>query len=168
VGPVTVPPVAPPPLGPVAPPNARSSPGAPVNRSPPTITGTSTATTRQIKAALVSALTPSGKEARIVTLLRTGHYSFFFTAPAAGALRITWWLVPKGPHSRKHRPKPILVATGQLTFSTARTAQITVNLTSAGKQLLKHATAINLTARGSFRRPGQPTTIATEIIALRR
>jgi hypothetical protein len=60
------------------------------------------------------------------------------------------------------------VATGQLTFSTARTAQITVNLTSAGKQLLKHATAINLTARGSFRRPGQPTTIATEIIALRR
>jgi hypothetical protein len=102
-----------------------------------------------------------------VALLKKGHYSFSFTAPAAGRLRVTWWLVPKGLHSRKHRPKPILVATGQLTFSTSRTAKITVNLTAAGKILLKHAAGINLIARGSFTPPGRPAIIATESIALR-
>jgi hypothetical protein len=124
-------------------------------------------TMRQIKASLGSALTPSRRAARIVALLKKGHYSFSFKAPEAGQLRITWWLVPKGLHSR-HSPKPILVATGQLTFSTAHAARVTVNLTSAGKILLEHANGIGLTARGSFTPPGQPATIATEIISLRR
>lgn len=123
---------------------------------------------RQIQASLVSTLTPSGNAARIVALLKSGHYSFSYMALAAGQLRISWWLVPTGRHSGRRGPSPILVATGRLTFSDAGRARITVKLTAAGRTLLKRARRIKLTAQGTFTPPGRPAINATQVITLRR
>jgi hypothetical protein len=153
-------------VGPVAVPTVPPSPVAPVNTSPPKTPGTFTA--GQIKISLRSALTPPRKAARIRALLKKGGFSFSFKALAPGRLVISWYLVPKGSHPTKHRPKPILVATGQLTFSTAQTAKIDVKLTAVGKTLLRHAKGIRLTATGSFTPRGKPAIITTKIFALLR
>jgi hypothetical protein len=150
---------------PTAPP-ARPSPVAPINTSPPKTSGRFTA--GQIKISLRSALTPPGKAARIRVLLKNGGFSFSFKALAPGQLVISWYLVPKRSHATKHRPKPILVAIGQLTFSTAHTAKINVKLTAVGKTLLRHAKGIRLIATGSFKPRGKPTIITTNIVALLR
>ncbi|MGZ4194768.1 MAG: lysyl oxidase family protein [Solirubrobacteraceae bacterium] len=123
-------------------------------------------TARQMKASLVSGLGRAGR-ARIVGLLRAGHYTSSFTALARGRLRISWWLLPTGRQGRRGS-RPVLVAIGQLTFSHAGTARITVKLSAAGRTLLHRAPRIRLTVRGSFTPTGAPAIVASQVIVLRR
>lgn len=105
----------------------------------------------QIKALLASQLIPPGKVATIAALLKHGGLSLSFTALEAGTLVVGWYEVPSGAKlAKKTKAKPILVASGRLTFSGAGAGTVKLTLTAAGKRLLKHAKRVELEAKGAF------------------
>jgi hypothetical protein len=54
-----------------------------------------------------------------------------FTVPEAGTLNVSWYFVPKGAKLAK-TVKPVLVASGKLTFVAAGAAQVKLKLTAGG------------------------------------
>jgi alpha-tubulin suppressor-like RCC1 family protein len=123
----------------------------------------------QIVAALTSHLVPSGGAARIVNLLKQGSFPFAFDAPEGGTATVAWYEVPSGAHLAKKRSlKPILIASGQHTFSSAGTARIAVRLTAAGKRLLKHSTRLKLTTKGTFTPAGRSPVSVERAVVLTR
>lgn len=68
----------------------------------------------------------------------------------------------------KNNDKPVLVAAGRRTFVAAGAHSITVKLTAKGMLLVKHATRIRLTARGTFTPPGGRAVIASKSFSLTR
>jgi len=105
-----------------------------------------------ILAKLASQLTPMTHGAHITSLLKHGSYSFSFTSLSAGKLEVAWYEVPKGAHvsSTKSKPKPILVATVTVSFTSASKKTVKLRLTSVGRSLLKAHRSIKLTAKGVF------------------
>jgi hypothetical protein len=74
-----------------------------------------------------------------------------FTALEAGTLVVQWYQVPAGAKLAKHSaPKPVLVASGQMTFSGASAGKVKIRLTAAGRKLLKNAKRLKLEAKGVF------------------
>lgn len=95
-------------------------------------------TPAQLKAALARQLVPFGNGAKVGALLKSGGYAAVFQALEAGTVTVSWYQVPSGAKlAKKIKPKPILVATGKLTFSSAGTGQLRIRLTAQGKSLLK-------------------------------
>jgi hypothetical protein len=113
-----------------------------VGARPGTGGSTSRPTRAQIRALLLTQITPHGKAARIGALLRHG-YRLAFRALTAGSAKVEWYRV------RKHA-KPVLIASGRHTFHGAGRATITMKLTAAGRRLLRHAKRLGLTAKGTF------------------
>jgi hypothetical protein len=131
-------------------------------------TGTGTPTSVQLKAALLAALAPSGRGARIAALLRRG-YSDRFHALTAGRVSISWYFVPKGAHlANTRRPTPVLVATGARGIAAAGTTTVRIALTAKGRRMLAHAGRLRLTARGAFTPRGGHTVIALKSFTLKR
>ncbi len=123
----------------------------------------------QIATLLGREITPSGKAAKIAVLLRSGAFSTSFRALAAGTAVINWYQVPPGAKlAKKAKPKPVLVASGQRSFSAAGTAKIKIKLTAAGKRLLKHAKKLKLTAKGTFTPTGKTPITTTKVFVLKR
>jgi len=126
--------------------------GSVTGSSPPgsgsgTITAISTA---QIAASLKQII-PSGKAARIAALLKHGGLRLPFKALETGTVAVGWYLVPSGAILAKAtKAKPILVASGKLTFSGAGTGKLKIRLTAAGRQLLRRTKRVKLMARGTF------------------
>jgi hypothetical protein len=115
-------------------------------------TATATISSAQLTASLVGQLIPTGKATTIAALLKAGGLTMPFTALEAGTLVVEWYAVPAGSTLAKHsEAKPVLVASGQMTFSAAGTRKITIRLTAAGRKLLKHSKRIRLEAKGVFR-----------------
>ena len=102
-----------------------------------------TVTAAQIRALLLTEITPDGKAARIRRLLRKSGYRLQFRALTAGTAKVRWYRLRKGR-------KPILVATGVHVFAAAGNATFKVRLTAAGRRMLRHAKRLRLTARGTF------------------
>lgn len=121
----------------------------------------------EIKVQLFRQLAPSGRAARIGALLRNGGYSFTFRSPVNGTLVIAWYLVPKGARITASAPKPTLIARGKADFF-GHTGRVTIKLTTAGKQTLKHATTLKLTAKGTFTRIVYAAVSTTRIFTLTR
>ncbi|MGC2375540.1 MAG: Ig-like domain-containing protein [Solirubrobacteraceae bacterium] len=117
----------------------------------------------QLKALLARQLVPSGKAATIPALLKHGGYSFSFAAPEAGGLTVQWYELPKGAKLAGHtKAKPVLVASGKVTFQAAGTGKLNLRLTSAGRRVLRHAKRMTLTAKGTFApRSGAIVNVAT-------
>jgi hypothetical protein len=123
----------------------------------------------QIETLLKQQLTPSGPLAQIATLLKSGVFSAPFRAPQAGTAVISWYQVPPGAKlAKKTKPKPVLVASGQRSFSGAGTAKIKIKLTAAGRRLLKHAKQLKLTAKGTFTPTGKRPITTTKVFVLKR
>jgi hypothetical protein len=98
---------------------------------------------------------PSGRSARIATLLKGHGCSLSVTAAGAGAVTISWYEVPPGAHlartaRAKTAPRPVLVARGQHRFGAAGVAKVKLTLTAAGARLLEHATKLSLTQQVGF------------------
>ena len=129
------------------------------------VVGQAGPTPTEIKARLLSELVPHGRSAAIQALLRARGYTVSFTALSAGEARIDWYLVP-GRLARDS--KPVLVATGTRSFPTTGTRKLTIDITAAGKGLLKHAKRITLTAQATFTPIGQPAVTATKQFTLNR
>ena len=114
-------------------------------------------------------ITPSGKNVTITALLKSGVVSISFTVLQAGTAVIDWYEIPSGAHlAKKTKPKPVLVASGQQSFSTAGTATIKIKLTATGKRRLKHAKRLKLTAEGTFTPTGETPVSATKAFVLER
>jgi hypothetical protein len=127
--------------------------GSTVGTSPGSNPGNVTATisSAQLKASLAGQLTPTGKAATIAALLRSGGYAVSFKALEAGTVTIDWYQVPAGAKLTKTtKAKPMLVASGKLTFAGTGTGTLKVRLTAAGRRLLKHAKRVKLEAKGTF------------------
>jgi hypothetical protein len=74
-----------------------------------------------------------------------------FKVLEAGTLVVQWYEMPAGAKlARPSAAKPMLLASGQMTFSGAGTAKVRVKLTSAGKRLLEQARRLKLEAKGVF------------------
>jgi hypothetical protein len=126
------------------------------------------ASAAQLKALLTKLLVPKGTAAKVATLHARGSYTATFASLAAGRISVAWYLVPKGAHLAKARPKPILVASGKLTTSDGGTAKLTIKLTAAGRALLAKRKPLKLTAKGAFAPKGRPTLNMTREFTLTR
>jgi hypothetical protein len=115
----------------------------------------------QIASLLAGEMTPVGRGARLARLLRAGAFALTFTAPEAGSATVGWYFLP--PHARlarRKRAKPVLVATGSHVFPAAGTATIEIRLTRAGKDLLRRAGHVQLTAKGVFMPVGSSSPVS--------
>jgi hypothetical protein len=104
----------------------------------------------QIAASLARQLVPSGKQAKVGALLRSGGLSMSFTALEAGTLTVQWYVQNGGKHGKHGKAKSVLVASGQVTFSGAGAERVRVRLTAAGRKLLKDDKQVKVEARGVF------------------
>jgi Bacterial Ig domain len=133
-----------------------------------TITVTASVTPVQIAALLARQIRPTGKAAKIGSLLKRGGFSFAFKALEAGTAVLNWYQLPPGAQpARKAKPKPVLIATGHRTFRAAGTATMNIKLTATGKRLLKHAKRLKVTARATFTPPHQHPIVANTTFTLR-
>jgi hypothetical protein len=124
----------------------------------------------QIRGELRRRMVPRGKAARIGALLRRRGCVLAFKALSAGLILINWFYLPRNAHrtSTRHKPKPLLIATGKATFARTRTQTVTIQLTPRGKRVLKHAKRLMLTARGTFTPFAQRPVVATVKFEIRR
>lgn len=114
----------------------------------------------QLAVLLSEQLLPAGKAAKILALIKSGVYLMKYAAPEGGMLVVNWYQVPLGA-TLARKAKPVLVATGQRSFPAAGTGTIRIELTAAGRKLLKHAKLLRLTAKGMFT-PSGMTPITTK------
>jgi hypothetical protein len=117
-------------------------------------------------------MSPHGKTATLTALLKKDGYAFSFTAPTAGQLVVSWYLVPGGVRISNVKPsaetKSVLVATGRLRVARGSTDTIKVKLTAAGEKLLKRSTSLKLAARGKFTPNAQTAIVATTTFTLKK
>ena len=121
----------------------------------------------RIAAALGAALVPSGKAAKIASLLKHGGLSVKVSALEPGSATVSWYLVPPGAKLAKHA-KPVLIASGRLAFPAAGSAALKLKLTSAGKKLLRHARRLKLTALATFTPTGAAAVRTSRAFTLKR
>lgn len=111
---------------------------------------------REISSALTALTHPSGRRA-IAALLRRRSFRTRFRAPDAGALRDEWTTtVQTGTrrHGRHGRHRTIAVAIGRARVHDARTVELTIHLTSAGRRLLRNDSRLAITATARLRLGG--------------
>lgn len=122
----------------------------------------------QIRTLLKGAIVPSGKSAHIASLKKHLGFALSFHAPEAGVVTINWYELPRGASlTIKTKPRPLLVARGQLSFAAAGTRLVAMHLTMAGAHLLKHAHHLALTASGSFTPRGGASIDTTRAFVLK-
>jgi hypothetical protein len=122
-----------------------------------------------IKLLLDRQLVPSGRTASISQLLKHGGLHMSFKLPEAGTLVVQWYFVPRGAKlARKTQEKPVLVAAGRATFKTGGTLSVAIKLTAQGRKLLRHASRLDLEARGTFAPKGAASVSASKKFALKR
>ena len=112
-----------------------------------------------------------GKAARIGAILKAGGYTVSFSALGAGGVVISWYEVPAGAHvvSVKKTSRPVLVASGRLSFTAAGTGTLKLKLTPTGRKLLKRAKQhIKITAKGTFTPTGKAAVSKIVTVTLRR
>jgi hypothetical protein len=123
----------------------------------------------QIASLLRQQLTPTGKGARIAALLKASGFTIRFKALEAGTALIAWYeLSPAAKLARTSNAKPILVASGQASFSTAGAKGIKIKLTAAGRRLLRSSKRVKLTAKGTFTPTGERSVSVTKAFVLSR
>jgi hypothetical protein len=123
----------------------------------------------QIAAQILRQLTPSGSTAKIATLLKSGAFSIKYQALEAGTAVIEWFELPPGAKlAKRGKPKPVLIASGRMTFSAAGSATIKLELSPSGKAMLKRAKQLKLTAKGTFTPDGKAPIVATRAFRLKR
>ncbi len=119
----------------------------------------------QVRVALLAALVPGGRSARVASVRKHRGYQVAFDAPSRGAISIFWYEVPKGAHVAG--AKPVLVASGRATASAKGEVLLTLALTARGTSLLAHSHLLELTGRGVFTPAGGSPVTAIRTFALR-
>jgi hypothetical protein len=141
-----------------------SEPGSGVASS---IAHSSSLSTAQMNA-LLRALAPSPRKATTLALLAKHGFKEKLTAPEAGTAVIDWYYQPPSPKGHKSKRKPVLVASGKLTFKAAGTGTIVVRATAAGRRLLRESNSVKLTLTLTFAPTGAAAAKASTSISLKR
>lgn len=122
----------------------------------------------QISAALAHMLAPHGNHSRIAQLLNAHGFTFTFSAPSSGTLRISWSALAKVAKSTRAHKRPSLVAAATASFSKAGVYQVKIRLTRAGKRLLHGTNKAKITANASFTTTGGTTITRNKTFTLTR
>jgi hypothetical protein len=140
-----------------------SSPG-PITSTPPPVTYPTVPTRAQILASLAQQPGPLGDWPRFRLPVMGKSYAFPFRALEAGTATVDWYAPsPARRHAWDAHAKPVLLASGRLTFSAAATGTMRIGFTKAGMILLKRTARMQLTAREAF----TPTDSTTPIAVVR-
>jgi alpha-tubulin suppressor-like RCC1 family protein len=127
----------------------------------------STLTEAELRSSLSMQLGAKGRRLKIATLRKQRRYVYAFTALTAGTLSIDWYYLPTGAHLA--RTRPVLFASGRISFPTAGTRKITLKLTLAASKLLRHRRkSLALTVQASFTPKGKPAVTASSSFRLTR
>jgi hypothetical protein len=121
-----------------------------------------TPTRARIKAQLLKQITGPSQGDKIGQLLKLGRVRLPFSALTAGRVVIHWWYRPA------HGRKEVLIATAGGRFSRATNTTLELTLTTAGKQLLIHASRLAVEARAEFLPVRAAGVFAAESFTLRR
>ena len=121
----------------------------------------------EVKAFFAEELGPHGSTARIGTILKKGLYSEAFKGPEAGVATVDWYYQPPTPKHHK-KPKAVLLASGQVTFSAAGSKTLTLHLTKAGRTLLKRSKHLKITVSCAFRVVGGTSVTSSGTFSLSR
>jgi DNA-binding beta-propeller fold protein YncE len=124
-----------------------------------------------IRSGLLAQITPKGRGAKIASLTHKKQYPLSFKALTAGVLTISWYFLPPGAHlsassETKTKAKPVLLASGHVTFTAAGTKTVTIKLAHAGRTMLRHRHRLKLTAKGAFALPHGATITALKAFTL--
>jgi trimeric autotransporter adhesin len=124
----------------------------------------------QVRSLLSTWLPPAGKAAKIGALLKGGGYTAWFKTLSGGSIAIDWYYLPRGANLNKprHRPAPILIASGSARFSQARQVKLTIRLTQAGKRMLNRTGKLSLTCKGIYTPAGNGAVTTTRSFTLKR
>jgi hypothetical protein len=139
------------------------APPVPLAASPPPAHPLTVVSDANIRARLVRALAPAGAAAKLRTLVKRGGFVYKFVAPSAGRLVLQWYSRPK-----RHKAKPVLLASGTVKITKASTVKPKLRLTRAGKRLLQASKKVTITGKGSFTRTGKKAVAATRTLTLKR
>lgn len=130
-----------------------------------TATGVSSS---EIAALLGAEIVPHGKAVAIAAGVKASGFSLAFEALEAGTAVVAWYQLPAGAKlAGNSKAKPVEVAVGQATFSSASVTRLKLKLTSAGRVLLKKHKSLKLTARGVFTPSGGTAVTALKVFTLR-
>jgi hypothetical protein len=132
---------------------------------PAPTTGTVTISTATLTALLKTQLVPHGK-ASIRRLLEHGGLSWPVTLPAAGALGVSWYVVPKGAGLAK-KLKPMLVASGSLNVVANVAGQLKLKLSATGRRKLRHIKRVKLVAKATFVPSGKGSEVKAQVMVAR-
>jgi large repetitive protein len=118
---------------------------------------------------IASELAAPPKSFTILKLLKHGVYETRFKSPLPGTAVIDWYYLPPGAKiGKKSKHPPVLVATGKLVFSSAKTATMKIRLTAAGRRLLAREKRIKITQTCVFTPSGAAAVKVTGSFELKR
>jgi fibronectin-binding autotransporter adhesin len=120
-------------------------------------------TAGQLTARLMSVLVARGSGARIAALLKLGGYRFSFSSPGSTHLAISWYRPASAPGAQG---KGLLVAS--VSAGLQGTSSVKLALTAKGRQALKRAKHLRLTAHGTLSLTGGPPIAATRSFTVTR
>jgi hypothetical protein len=123
-------------------------------------------TAAQIKAQLLSQITPRGKASHIGQLRKHGSYTYSrFKVSTAGKLTIRWYYLRKGAPPAK----AVVVATVTVIYRAAGAITFKIKLTRAGKaQLASHPKRLGMTAKAWFSPTGSSAIVAHKSFTVTR
>jgi hypothetical protein len=101
----------------------------------------------EVLSALRTQLTATQRNMKSHGLLRWGHYTFAFAAPASGTLRLSWY---RATASGSAKRKPTVVAAASTSFPTPGTRLVTLRLSSEGRRLLKENKSLKVNVTATF------------------
>jgi len=129
------------------------SPGRPnvAPITPPVTVSPAEPTRAQILELIARQLKPPGDRARLRPSVSGASFAFPFNALEAGTATVDWYAPPRSrEQARDAHVKPVLIATGRLTFAAAATKMMRISFTKAGMHLWKRAKRLQLIGRGTF------------------
>jgi hypothetical protein len=126
---------------------------------PTTPVASGTASAASISAALLAALKPAGRGAKLAAIVKARAYRTSFAAPSSGRVTIVWSL------------KSAVMASVTRTVTSPGRVSLQVKLTTKGKALFAKAKrarkTVKLTAKGTFVPSGGTKVARTLAIALK-
>jgi hypothetical protein len=118
---------------------------APVESSPVPLSAT------VILAALRQELTRAQQGLRLSAVLKSGGFTFSFTAPSAGKLELLWDVSPKAAHGSAKKSKPLIIGRSSMAFNAPPLKRtLHLKLTSTGRKELTGKKQVKLAVTAVF------------------
>jgi hypothetical protein len=150
-------------------PRSEEAPLPPVKAPTGTLPSLAAPTEAQLRALIARELGPAGNWAKLQPSSVKASFEFEFKALAAGTAVVEWYALPDArQHAQNAHARPVLIASGRLTFSAASTKMMRIGFTRAGRRRWARAKQLELLARGSFTPTGRAPIVARRTVTLEK